>query len=570
MQKKFLRDLFVLLVICFIAFWWHLGKVGLIDPDEPFYAETAHEMVVSGNWLTPQIFHHPQFEKPVFYYWFVAASYKLFGENEFSGRLTTAVFSTLIVLLTFVFVRRTFSPRIGFLSGLLLATGLEFCLMSRLMLTDVPLAFFFAAAIYCYWMAVSDPARRDRWVFLYVIATALAFFMKGPIGSFVPLLAAGAFSALSKRPHHYRGKGFWLAVPLFCLIAFPWYIIMLEKYGRAFWDEFFVRDNWDRFIAAEHPANNHWYYYIGLLTLGFIPWLPLVIITAWRGIRGAVESKMERRPQGRMFTFFLRSAADVTGERGLLLLLWCWILTSLILLTIAQSKLPSYILFLFIPLAIVMAHTLDSLIANGFRSVAERRTLLGLAIFQVIAAAVVPFVSKDASIFKIAAWLVAATLAVSVVFIWKNRVRAWAVASTLATIVLLGVALTVSLPSAEQISSSRPTAQKMLTMRQGGEPLFASGFLVRGIYYYTRQPVEVISRKSKPFWSPQAVQIIVWRGNGIQQYLANHHLQTALCVVRKSEWNGDLHKEPVFAARDAFTEIGSNIIVRAHAVPEPK
>ena len=94
-------------------FWWRLGFIGLIDPDEPFYAETAREMVETGDWLTPHIFGQPQFEKPILYYWLVAASFEGFGITEFAGRLPTAVFATLIVLMTYAFGARIFNRRAG-------------------------------------------------------------------------------------------------------------------------------------------------------------------------------------------------------------------------------------------------------------------------------------------------------------------------------------------------------------------------------------------------------------------------------------------------------------------------
>ena len=91
-----IRDLALILLVCLFVFWWRLGSLGLIDPDEPFYAQTAREMVATGDWITPQIFGQPQFEKPILFYWLTALSFETFGENEFAARVSSALPATLI------------------------------------------------------------------------------------------------------------------------------------------------------------------------------------------------------------------------------------------------------------------------------------------------------------------------------------------------------------------------------------------------------------------------------------------------------------------------------------------
>ncbi len=88
----------ILPVIIFLALSWYLfffriDAMGLTDPDETFYAQTAKEMLSKGEWLTPHIFGKPQFEKPVFFYWLVEISFKIFGVNEAAARLPSALFS---------------------------------------------------------------------------------------------------------------------------------------------------------------------------------------------------------------------------------------------------------------------------------------------------------------------------------------------------------------------------------------------------------------------------------------------------------------------------------------------
>src|SRR5512138_851742 len=64
---------------------------GVIDYDEGYYAQAAKGMAESGNWVTPYVNGIRFLEKPPFLYWLTAASFKVFGINEFALRLPTAL-----------------------------------------------------------------------------------------------------------------------------------------------------------------------------------------------------------------------------------------------------------------------------------------------------------------------------------------------------------------------------------------------------------------------------------------------------------------------------------------------
>ena len=74
------------------------------------------------------------------------------------------------------------------------------------------------------------------------------------------------------------------------------------------------------------------------------------------------------------------------------LFIWCWLLSSFVFLTIARSKLPSYIFFAFVPLALLAGTTLESMLAAGFRNAAERRLVLITAVIQFVAALCAPVI----------------------------------------------------------------------------------------------------------------------------------------------------------------------------------
>ena len=63
----------VLAIACYVFFFYDLGGIGLIGPDEPRYAAIAREMLSTGDYITPRLYGSPWFEKPVLMYWLAAA-----------------------------------------------------------------------------------------------------------------------------------------------------------------------------------------------------------------------------------------------------------------------------------------------------------------------------------------------------------------------------------------------------------------------------------------------------------------------------------------------------------------
>ena len=87
-----LRLAWILLILAtlYLCYFHNLRAFGFVGPDEPRYAWIARDMAESGDWVTPRLYGHPWFEKPVLYYWGAALSFKLFGVNEAAARFPSA------------------------------------------------------------------------------------------------------------------------------------------------------------------------------------------------------------------------------------------------------------------------------------------------------------------------------------------------------------------------------------------------------------------------------------------------------------------------------------------------
>ena len=152
------------LLICYPLFFFYLGGWGLVDPDEGRYAEVAREMLANHDWVTPTLNSIKFFDKPPLLYWGMAASYAIFGLNEWAARLIPAVAALAGVGMTWLLGRRMFGERAAVLGALMLSTSLMWPVMARFVLTDM----LFSVMVFCalgFWVAgpqCNHAARAPR------------------------------------------------------------------------------------------------------------------------------------------------------------------------------------------------------------------------------------------------------------------------------------------------------------------------------------------------------------------------------------------------------------------------
>ena len=499
------KDTAVLALLCAVTFWWQLGRLGLTDPDEPFYAETSREMLNSGDWITPHIYGAPQFEKPILFYWLGALSIKAFGVNEFAARFPSALAATVLVLITYAFGRSCFGRMAGLTTGLFLSTAIAFILMARLMLTDMVFATLVSASVFCLWKALADEPRWVLWLVLHFAATAFAVITKGPLGSIIPALAAITYRFVARRALPFHGPGLWLGIAVYAVIAVPWFAVMLWKFGWEYFRAFFIHENLARFIHAEHPRCNRVWFYPAILIGGSMPWLALLPT-----VLGRVKSTMQRHDAGQY--------------------VWCWLGSSLAFLTIAQSKLHAYCLFLFIPVGLLVGLAFQELAAAGYRNRAERWLAVGLGFGQ---AAALP-VGLAIYHYPMAASSLGFVMVAGFVFQLRGYWLGWAAANAMCMIGAIIFALNFIAPRIEQATSVKQLAIDLADVRTMDEPVLCSRSLARGLYFYTGQTPNVVANNPQPFYSPHALPVVV--GNrGLETFL-NEHPQT-IGIFTSREWN---------------------------------
>lgn len=324
------------------------GLRGIWDPDEGRYTNVALQMIDSGDWINPHrtdaVGH---WTKPPLTYWAIAASILAFGKNAWAARLPSALSYLLSVWLAWRIARRlapgTEHPAAAAYATMALTVG-----AAGLITTDYLLAACEGLAMWAFVEArfgAGGTRRARRWLALMWAAFGLAFLCKGPPGM-LPLLAVAGHDLLtparqpdgSARPRVLQ----WWSLPLLLAVALPWYALVTAT-NPGLLAYFLGEEVVGRVASNAFNRHGQWYgwfqVYAPTLLLGTLPWTPAL----WRWARSlAARWRDWRTPQGR--------DADRAG-----LLLALWILLPLLLFCIARSRLPLYILPLFLPLAIVVA-----------------------------------------------------------------------------------------------------------------------------------------------------------------------------------------------------------------------
>lgn len=320
------------------------GTRGLTEPDEGRYAEVAREMLVSGDYISPQLDFRPHFTKPPLTYWCIAASMKLFGRSEWSVRL----FLSLAFFFTVLLVARTgadlWGRRTGLLAGLVYATSLTPFIGASIVTPDTLLVLWLALATWAFLRGRSaSGAGRWGWPALTGVAFGLAFLSKGPPALlFLPAMFAAArfFGPRRGRAPVLNATG----IAGFLVLGLGWYALVALRHEGLL--DYWWKDEIVGRIAGVHHRNPEWYgpfaIYLPVLTLGAFPWA-----LAWPRLLRGMRSRLA--PGG------WREKARRAPVMATLALL---ALVPLVVLSLSRSRLPLYVLPLFVPLALATARGL--------------------------------------------------------------------------------------------------------------------------------------------------------------------------------------------------------------------
>ena len=390
-----------------------LGNLPLFNPDEALYAEPAREMIVTGEYITTLLNYVVRFTKPPLCIWAMAGCYQIFGVNEFAARFFGAACAVVLVAITYLSMVRYISLRAAIFGSLTLASAPLFVFTAREAITDMPLSLFGAGAQLAFFHASQSNFKRRGALYLGYVLIGLAVMTKGPVGLVLPVAILLAW-------HTIKGD-LWSAFksyqPLIgalivAVIALPWFVTEIYITKGAYFQEFIIRENFQRFTAVVDAHKQPVYYHLLAMLGGFFPWtvyLPQAMVASLAGYFSALRGA---RNGSATSDFAGTSAAsrDISGPgmallpasaRGLLtrsrnyiealdvsarLALYCilWATITLVFFSASVSKLLPYTLPAFPALAILVGCEFERCLS---RQSAFKRLGLPLLIVMLVYAA---------------------------------------------------------------------------------------------------------------------------------------------------------------------------------------
>ena len=467
----------LLLLLVAVVWFGSLDFRALIRPDEGRYAEIPREMKARGDWTTPRLNDIKYFEKPPLQYWATAAAYTAFGEHHWTARLWPALTGFGGMLLAYLLGARLWGRAAGTAAAAMLAGTTLYSVMGRVLTLDMGLTFFLQLALTGFVLAqgAATPQSSRRWMWLAWAGTALAILSKGPVALVLTGIALVGYSLANRDLAPWRKLSPLSGIAVLLAIAAPWFVAV-SLANPEFPHFFFIHEHLERYLTKEHRRYEPGWYFIVIYFAGALPFAFLYLHGLLRG-------------WGR------RVAGQFSPERFLAV----FALGTFAFFSFSDSKLPSYILPIFPPLALLAGRTLTQL--------SRKAMLAHVAALAAIAAAAVVYaphaVNPDdpdylpGTVAQFAEWARGAALlwltaiVGAGVLVWRKR--------ALAALIVLGIgsllAETGLLAGHDALSgyySSQAAAARIRPLLTPGVPFYSVDWYDQTLPFYLGRTVSLV------------------------------------------------------------------------------
>lgn len=338
MQKQ--REVWILAVavalLIMMAYMFMITRSTLWDRDEPRFTRAAVEMVESGNFLVPKFNGELWADKPILVYWLMSLTIRLFGPTEFACRFWAALGTAISCLITFVIAKRLMGTKQGLWAMIILASSTMMLAVGTMATADAITLPFILGAIAVFIDALTSGMRINHIVLIgFLIGGGM--LAKGPIGALPFPVMVISLWLIKKNYSDYFKKLLAVSIALLLgiLVFLLWAIPANMVTHGQFLATFIGRHVITRALKPmEHHGGNFLLflpYYLPVIIAGFFPWILF--------LPGALSAVI----------------TGGLGQKPCRVVLLVWVTSIFVIMTLAATKLPHYILFIWPALAVTVA-----------------------------------------------------------------------------------------------------------------------------------------------------------------------------------------------------------------------
>ncbi len=333
---------FAIVIFASLLFIPGLGAVHLFDWDEINFAESAREMMVTGNYLTVQVNFEAFWEKPPLFIWMQVLSMKIFGINEFAARFPNAIAGIVTLLVLFNVGRKLKNTSFGLLWVLVYVSSLLPFLYFKTGIIDPWFNLFIFLGVYFFVLFTKTNNKGNT--YLQVSASAfflgLAILTKGPVGLLIFLLTFGVYLIVNKFRLNFRWKEVILFTLIVTFVGCFWFVLQILDGNYRIIEDFVVYQI-RLFQTKDAGHGGFLLYHFVILFVGVFP----ASIMALPTFRGSI---LKQEDNAEIAHFF----------RWMMILFW----VVLILFTIVSTKIVHYSSMCYFPLTFLAAWYSDKIL----------------------------------------------------------------------------------------------------------------------------------------------------------------------------------------------------------------
>ena len=390
-------------------FWWllallaavlciRLGAAPIYILDEAKNAQCAREMLQRGDLIVPTFNGELRVDKPPLHYYFMMASYKIFGVNEFGARFFSVVMGLLTIIVTYRYAKRLFNPLAAFCACLVLATSTQFLFEFRLSVPDPYLIFFITLGLFSAFTWLKE--NNNSQLYISAASFALATLAKGPVALALPGLCLLIWMISEKKWRTFFTWHLLPALVLLLAITLPWYIAVHNATNGAWTRGFFIEHNLNRFSDPQEGHGGSFLLTILFVLIGLLPFMSFI-----------GEAIRKRK---------------IVFQNDLVRFCGVVVIVFVIFFSISKTKLPNYAMPCYPFAAVILGTFIASLLKGELRSKKYPLYVLGVILFAVPVAGYFA-ISQEAEVRSLN-WIALITIIIPVSFIcflFFNKNAGW-------------------------------------------------------------------------------------------------------------------------------------------------